>query len=564
MRTKTFVWLALCFITALSVGLMVLAILFYDYEQFDKTNDFEDDSVKMIKKSENAFILFYSLEDPNFGFQNSWQSFRMKIQDWNNTNIVYVGKIECSVFRPTCLNFRVDRYPTIAWIKNGKVVEEYVGDDISESIKKFFDKLVTIVTEQKPTTGQKVASSVNIDSSPKILQGGSFDIIRRFIENEKGQNIVSTVSAKTTKATTTVNNENVKNMTETSHTETSTYGFETVKTTENIENSTKASIKSDVKFEDQIEVITTKSISITEKVKESTKSINISSQEPTETTIQIETFKPSLSILNSTTIGYENQTEASTIANHEDSSFESSTSTTDETTIDESSSESIIMTRPTETQSSEQESTKEDVETNKNESNDDESPEDDDPFGLGGLFGNNDGNKAEYEGNSGVDENNDTENEENEDDQKSVETSEVQKFEKSSTTSYQEKDYSSESEENPTTTKSVAKFEESKKKSQPESKYQTELESTTRKHQLIEEKQHEKSTTPTYKSEVKEYKKKSENWRTQRETESTTIKKQYSEEKKKYVKESNIKKIKSESKEHKKHRELSKHKESRP
>ena len=61
MRTKTFVWLALCFITALSVGLMILAIFYYDYEQFDKSNDFEDDSVKMIKKSENSFILFYSL-----------------------------------------------------------------------------------------------------------------------------------------------------------------------------------------------------------------------------------------------------------------------------------------------------------------------------------------------------------------------------------------------------------------------------------------------------------------------------------------------------------------------
>lgn len=61
MRSKTFVWLALCCITAFSVGLMVLAILFYDNQQFDKSNDFEDDSLKMITKSENSFILFYSL-----------------------------------------------------------------------------------------------------------------------------------------------------------------------------------------------------------------------------------------------------------------------------------------------------------------------------------------------------------------------------------------------------------------------------------------------------------------------------------------------------------------------
>lgn len=62
MRTKTCVWLALCATTALSVGLMVLAIFFYELDPEDsKSTEETDDSLKTIKTHKTSFVLFYSL-----------------------------------------------------------------------------------------------------------------------------------------------------------------------------------------------------------------------------------------------------------------------------------------------------------------------------------------------------------------------------------------------------------------------------------------------------------------------------------------------------------------------
>ncbi|GAB0094447.1 Thioredoxin domain-containing protein 5 homolog [Sergentomyia squamirostris] len=55
---------------------------------------------------------------------------------------VSISKLDCTQYRPICLDFEVKGYPSLLWIEDGKKVEKYSGGRSLEDLKAYVEKML--------------------------------------------------------------------------------------------------------------------------------------------------------------------------------------------------------------------------------------------------------------------------------------------------------------------------------------------------------------------------------------------------------------------------------------
>lgn len=63
---------------------------------------------------------------------------------------VSISKIDCTLYRPICVEYEVKGYPSLLWIVDGKRVEKYTGSRGIDELKAYVEK--TSSSAPKPTT----------------------------------------------------------------------------------------------------------------------------------------------------------------------------------------------------------------------------------------------------------------------------------------------------------------------------------------------------------------------------------------------------------------------------
>lgn len=87
---------------------------------------------------------------------------------------VQIAKFDCSIFAPICKGIGVQKYPSITWLKRGKVVDMFIGGTEIESIKTYVSKMVqTFKLEKKKKAKVTDQIKLDIDSADESDESSS-------------------------------------------------------------------------------------------------------------------------------------------------------------------------------------------------------------------------------------------------------------------------------------------------------------------------------------------------------------------------------------------------------
>ncbi|KAG5684020.1 hypothetical protein PVAND_013273 [Polypedilum vanderplanki] len=140
MRTKSFVCCALTVVSGLAISFLGLAFYYYDEDLYNRMTEKDGNEVfKSMLLAENAFVMFYSLENHSNELDENWQKLDYIVKYNETFKNIHMGKVECSVFRPMCKNFHLEKYPSIVWMKKGKIVNNYAGNNSMNDLKMFLE-----------------------------------------------------------------------------------------------------------------------------------------------------------------------------------------------------------------------------------------------------------------------------------------------------------------------------------------------------------------------------------------------------------------------------------------
>jgi hypothetical protein len=89
-------------------------------------------------KAVKILFTFFSEKHPS-DLDENWQRLDHIVKHNETFKRIFIGKIECSVFRPTCKQFHLEKYPSVVWMQKGRIVDNYIGDNMLKSLKSFLD-----------------------------------------------------------------------------------------------------------------------------------------------------------------------------------------------------------------------------------------------------------------------------------------------------------------------------------------------------------------------------------------------------------------------------------------
>lgn len=83
-----------------------------------------------------------------------------------------ISKIDCTQYRPICLDFEVKGYPTLLWIEDGKKIEKYSGPRTIEGLKEYVEKMSGSSAKQpkNSTTNEQQKEKLHDGDSVGVLQ----------------------------------------------------------------------------------------------------------------------------------------------------------------------------------------------------------------------------------------------------------------------------------------------------------------------------------------------------------------------------------------------------------
>ena len=84
-------------------------------------------------------------------------------KDYKGVNI---AKFDCSIFKPICDGLGVQKYPSIVWMKNGKITKEYTGILDEELLKSFVFDIMT------NTDNSDLSDNIDINKKPSENDDG--------------------------------------------------------------------------------------------------------------------------------------------------------------------------------------------------------------------------------------------------------------------------------------------------------------------------------------------------------------------------------------------------------
>lgn len=118
---------------------------------------------KHVEKGDH-FIKFYA---PWCGHcQSLAPTFKDLAKEYEDSPKVKIGKLDCTQAGDICQNNQVRGYPTLHYIRDGKIVETYKGGRDLSSLKDF----ITTMTD-----GEKTEKAEDVKSSVKHLNTDNFD-----------------------------------------------------------------------------------------------------------------------------------------------------------------------------------------------------------------------------------------------------------------------------------------------------------------------------------------------------------------------------------------------------
>ncbi|KAJ6640382.1 Thioredoxin domain-containing protein 5 like [Pseudolycoriella hygida] len=86
---------------------------------------------------------------------------------------VSISKIDCTLYRPICLQYEVKGYPTLLWIVDGKRMEKYSGQRSLDDLKEYVEKTAGILV--KRSVEPEIQSQIKVEEAVLQLTTQSFD-----------------------------------------------------------------------------------------------------------------------------------------------------------------------------------------------------------------------------------------------------------------------------------------------------------------------------------------------------------------------------------------------------
>lgn len=85
-------------------------------------------------------------------------------------NGIHFGKFDCTIFRPICEDIGISEYPSIMWMKDGKIINYYSGDFSVDSMRNFIKDIIEAPEELSPPDEKKELEQYVIENGLDNLE----------------------------------------------------------------------------------------------------------------------------------------------------------------------------------------------------------------------------------------------------------------------------------------------------------------------------------------------------------------------------------------------------------